>query len=145
MTDPVVKMRGVHPLLIAAVLRILDAMRTLGHPMMVTDALRTDEEQQILYAKGRSAPGDIVTYKDGVNKRSNHQPHADGFGYAVDLAFLDADGHPTWDVKNNPWYLYGAMAKSQGLVWGGTWTTLVDLPHIEMPEDHPVLKGTQHA
>lgn len=46
----------------------------------VTWGLRTQEEQQILYAQGRDEPGNIITYKDGVNKRSKHQT-----GLAVDV------------------------------------------------------------
>ena len=47
---------------------------------------RTTEEQIALYAKGRTAPGKIVTYCDGVTKKSNHQAKADGLSWAVDAA-----------------------------------------------------------
>ncbi len=76
-------------------------------------------------------PGHIVTNCDGVLKRSNHQPHDDGFGHAVDCCFV-LNGVPSWDTSL-PWMLYGGMAQQQGLVWGGTFKTLVDLPHVELP------------
>jgi len=119
---------------------VLDVMDQLGHPMIITDGVRTLVRQQELYAQGRTAPGRIVTYANGIPKPqgtgvSNHQPWADGFGHAVDCTFvvdLDGDGDmddPTWDLKR-PWRLYGEVAKSQGLRWGGDWTR-PDLPHVE--------------
>ena len=39
----------------------------------VLSGIRTEDEQAALYRKGRSEPGEIVTYRDGVNKRSKHQ------------------------------------------------------------------------
>ena len=44
----------------------------------VVSGLRTQEEQQALYAKGRTQPGDIVTYKDGINRRSARIQRIDG-------------------------------------------------------------------
>lgn len=111
-------------------------MEILGYPMMVTAGVRTAEEQQALFALGRTKPGKVVTYLDGVRKKSNHQPKADGFGYALDLAFLedlDGDGEiddPSWNEKR-PWGLYGAIAKGLGLTWGGDWK-MRDFPHIEL-------------
>jgi peptidoglycan LD-endopeptidase CwlK len=132
------RLAGVHPELAHKVRLILEAMKTLGFPMMVTGGVRTTAEQQALYALGRSKPGKVVTYRDGVRLKSNHQTKADGFGHAVDCAFLadvDGDGSPddpSWDMKH-PWELYGAMAKALGLVWGGSWK-MRDLPHVELPE-----------
>ena len=124
------KLDGVHPVLVEKVKRILHASAELGHPMIVTDGVRTLAQQQALYAKGRTAPGKIVTKADGVRAKSNHQVKGDGFGHAVDCCFL-VDGKATWE---GPWDLYGAMARSLGLTWGGDWKRFVDRPHIELPE-----------
>lgn len=132
---------GLHPRLAAAVQAVLDEMEARGFPMIVTDTLRTLQRQQALYAQGRTRPGKIVTYANGVARpkgtgRSNHQAWADGFGHAVDCAFvvdLDADGDmddPTWDEKR-PWALYGERAEAHGLSWGGRWTR-PDKPHVEL-------------
>lgn len=125
------KLAGVHPKLEAAVTRICAAMGDLGFLLMVTDGVRTVAQQQALYAQGRTAPGHVVTNADGVLRHSNHQVRADGFGHAVDACFL-VNGAPSWD-GHLPWTLYGAMAKSQGLLWGGDWSGLVDRPHVELP------------
>jgi peptidoglycan L-alanyl-D-glutamate endopeptidase CwlK len=83
------RLAGVHPTLIAKITTILTHMSLIGHPMFVVMGVRTVAEQQAIYAQGRTKPGAIVTMKDGVVHRSNHQPHADGFGHAVDCAFLN--------------------------------------------------------
>lgn len=122
----------------AAVLRVLSDMDAAGYPMMVTDGARTDERQAELFAQGRTTPGPIVTYADGVRNRSNHQLRGDGKAYAVDCAFVVArEDDPesftvTWD---GPWALYGQTAQNHGLSWGGLWHH-PDNPHIEWPRGH---------
>lgn len=127
------RLSGVHADLVGKVQRVLTAMAALGHPMVVTDGVRTDARQAELYAQGRTAPGRIVTHADGVTVRSRHQISlVDGLGRAVDCAFLDADGRPSW-AEHHPWALYGQMAEVLGLVWGGRWQKLRDRPHVELP------------
>jgi peptidoglycan L-alanyl-D-glutamate endopeptidase CwlK len=125
------KLHGLHPELVEKVQRVLAAMAALGFPMMVTDGLRTTEQQQALFAKGRTAPGSIVTNADGVTRKSNHQAKDDGFGHAADCTFLE-NGKPTWSEKY-PWPAYGACAEAVGLRWGGRFKSLPDKPHVEMP------------
>lgn len=131
------KLSGVHPELRIRVWRIVMAMAVLGFRMMVTDGLRTDEQQRELFKKGRQGkPGEkIVTHLDGVTKRSNHQARVvgryAGYGAAVDMTFVGDDLKPSWS-ESWPWDLFGRMAKGQALVWGGDWPTLRDKPHVEL-------------
>lgn len=131
------KLKGCHPLFIAAVTKVIDAMSALGFPMIVTDGVRTTAEQQVRYAQGRTTSGPIVTNADGVYRKSNHQVQSDGYGHACDCAFLDLNGQPSWDIKF-PWRTYGACAEALGLAWGGGWVTLHDLPHIELSSSTPI-------
>lgn len=124
------KMLGVHPLLIEKVGRVLASMDALGFPMMVTDGLRTVEQQRALFAQGRTAPGHVVTNCDGTEKRSNHQAHIDKLGHAVDCVFV-LNGKPSWSVEL-PWAAYGALGEALGLEWGGRFK-MVDCPHLELP------------
>ena len=123
------RLQGVHPNLVEKLWRIWAALDALNHPIFVVQGVRTTEEQQALYAQGRTKPGRIVTNADGVIKKSNHQVKADGFGHAVDCAFITDD---PFDAKN-PWSLYGGMAELIGLYWGGRWQSIKDLPHVELP------------
>jgi peptidoglycan L-alanyl-D-glutamate endopeptidase CwlK len=121
------KLGGVAPEVVEKVRIILEIMARLGHPMVVTDGLRTIQQQQDLYAQGRTRPGKIVTQCDGVVNKSNHQS-----GRAVDCTFL-LDGRPHWPEKA-PWRLYGEIAKALGFAWGGDWPSRkIDRPHIELP------------
>lgn len=122
-------MAQLHPDLLAKLGRVLAAMSALGFPMKVTSGVRTVAQQQALYARGRTTPGRIVTNADGIQKRSNHQPHPDGYGHAADCAFAGPD--PFGEAQ--PWAAYGACARAVGLVWGGDWTTFRDRPHVELP------------
>lgn len=130
--DPHNRRAGVHDVLLRKLLRVLTAMDALGFTMRVTDGLRTTEQQQELYAQGRTKPGKKVTNADGVVTRSNHQAYGDGFGHAVDCCFLDDHGVPTWR-EDFPWRCYGETGKAVGLKWGGDWNSPHDLPHLELP------------
>lgn len=103
--------------------------------------LRTNEEQAELYAQGRTNPGRIVTYTDGVMKRSRHQPNAAGQSEAVDLAPFPIN----WDNTKQfillaSVMLVAAEREGVGLIWGGDWDRdfdldehrFSDLPHYEL-------------
>lgn len=122
------RLDGLHPELVKKLERIITAMDALGFPIMVFEGLRTAERQHDLWKQGREKPGAIVTKADGFDKKSAHQAQSDGYGYAADCVFLDK-GKPSWDTKH-PWDLLGAVAKSQGLAWGGDWGW--DRPHVEL-------------
>ena len=124
-------LEGLHPALITAAHKIEGALMAMGHPVVATAGLRTTETQQAIYAQGRTTPGKVVTNTDGVHLKSNHQAQADGFGHAVDYAFLDAAGRPSWDLVH-PWGVLGALGKYYGLKWGGDWHSLKDYPHLEL-------------
>ena len=73
-------------------------------PFAVVYTLRTTEEQQALFAKGRDAKGNVtdqslvVTNCDGILKKSNHQS-----GNAFDLTFADGNGNPYWPKDPVRW------------------------------------------
>lgn len=126
----------VHPELVKKATQILAAMDAIGHPMFVVQAARTADYQHHLWLQGRpdqpgGYPGDVVTNRDGYEKKSNHQLHPDGYGHALDLAFADS----TWNTDSahlKRWLAYGALVEALDLTWGGRWTTPHDLPHMEL-------------
>lgn len=91
-----------------------------GIKVILTDAYRSIETQNVLYAKGRTAPGGIVTKARGGYSWHN-------FGLAADYAFV-INGKVTW---NGPWDTFGRIAKECGLEWGGSWKTFKDRPHVQ--------------
>lgn len=132
------KLRGVHPRLIESIGVLLTQMATIGYPMMVVQGLRTAKQQQELYAKGRTTKGPRVTNANGVTTKSNHQANEDGYGHAVDLAFVDDEPF----ADSHPWHEMGIRAERLGLKWGGRWVNFPDRPHVELPADPP---GTLNA
>lgn len=122
------RLDGVHPDLVSKLETVFAALLAAGHAMFVVQGVRTAAQQKALYAQGRTAPGRIVTMKDGVVHKSNHQPWTDGLGHAVDCAFLGPDPFSL----SHPWETYGQLVEAQGLTWGGRWTTPHDLPHAEL-------------
>lgn len=123
------RLAGVHPVLDTAVRAIIDELGDMGLTLIITQGLRSDEQQAHLYAQGRSRDGKIVTNCNGHIKRSMHQQQLDGFGHAVDVAWR-VEGQITWD---GPWGTLGALARGHALVWGGDWVHFVDRPHLELP------------
>ncbi len=113
------RLQGVHPVLQNAVLSILKQL-----PMFVVYGVRTADEQHALWLQRPP-----VTHCDGYVTKSAHQVRTDGLGHAVDCAFLGPDPF----ALTHPWEAYGAAVKAAGLIWGGTWATLVDRLHAELP------------
>ena len=122
------RLTGVHPTLAAAVRRIVGALLDEGYVAVITQGVRTAGQQAALYAIGRTRPGKIVTNCDGARRKSAHQVKPDGFGHAVDLAWHNGRTI-TWD---GPWDRLGALARAEGLVWGGDWVTFPDRLHVEL-------------
>jgi hypothetical protein len=97
----------------------------LGVRLRVIQGFRTFEEQEALYAQGRTAPGAIVTNARGG--ASNHN-----FGYAVDVARLTTNDGIDWTRIDAP---IADIASRFNLSWGGTWK-FRDYPHFErLPKD----------
>lgn len=94
---------------------------------------RTVAEQRELYARGRTKPGKIVTWADGVRHLSNHQG-----GRAVDLWLRPRTGGPIeWELPDREaaevWQLVVDVVKSHGFEWGGDWADHPDAPHFQIP------------
>jgi LysM repeat protein len=95
-----------------------------GVRLEVTQALRTWEEQDRLFAQGRSAPGAIVT-----RARAGYSYH--NFGLAFDVVVLDDDGAYDWNARHAGWAVAATTGKRLGLAWGGDWKSFHDIPHFE--------------
>lgn len=103
--------------------KFLEACKDAGFHILVTQTERTPEEQDALYAQGRTKPGKIVTKAPGwqswhVVKR------------AFDICFVDEHGHATWEGE---WDKVGKIGDDCGLQWGGgpDFARFKDLPHFE--------------
>lgn len=84
--------------------------------------LRSYDEQAALYAKGRTAPGKIVT-----KAPAGHSMH--NFGLAIDLGVFSRDGK-TYHGDHALYRELGPLGESLGFEWGGRWK-FVDEPHYQ--------------
>lgn len=100
-----------------------------GKHLIITCTYRSPEEQQALYAQGRTKPGQIVTQLDGVKQKSNHNYKP---SRAIDFAVV-IGGKVTWDVKE--YQLVGPYMERHDLIWGGSWPHFKDYPHVELPKE----------
>ena len=120
------RLMTVHPDLITLFFEVIKV-----RDCSVVSGLRTTEEQQALYGKGRWLPGEIVTFRDGIERRSNHQT-----GNAVDVIPYPEK----WDIEAMK--VFGPLVleiadwlKSEHridseIAWGGQWEWK-DYPHYE--------------
>ncbi len=118
----------IHPLVAERAGRMIVQCAGAGIPILITQGLRTCEEQDALYARGRTVPPlgqqHIVTKARGGYSWHN-------FGLAFDIVVLDAIGKANWDTKHPAWAQAAAVGKSLGLEWGGDWRGFKDLPHFQ--------------
>lgn len=116
------RLRGVHPDLVRVVKRCAADWKDPATGFIVTQGLRTLEEQKVLKAKGASK-----------TLNSRHLT-----GHAVDLA-ATVGGAVRWD-----WPIYDKLAKAMKaaakaekvpITWGGDWVNFKDGPHFELPRN----------
>ena len=92
--------------------------------LKVTSAYRTIQEQDYLYAQGRTRPGPIITKARG--SQSNHTS-----GKAIDVYMVLEDGSIDTGEEVPPEVV--RIGKEEGFEWGGDWKgNLRDGPHFEM-------------
>lgn len=109
-----------------AVAAAIDECGSLGIKLLITEAYRSPQRQDALYALGRSQPGAVVTQARAGS--SWHQ-----FRRAADVVIV-RDGELRWE--DDGYTVVGAVGKRCGLVWGGDWGW--DQYHLEESAAHPI-------
>ena len=124
--------------------KVLDAYihinnRLLGKGVRLrfTHTTRTNQEQDELYAQGRTVPGDIVTW----TLNSRHLPASDGFGKAVDLVPYPINWNETRKFDDIAKAMIQASKELNiEIRWGADWDMdgiprerdEIDSPHFEL-------------
>ena len=93
-----------------------------GVEIRVISGNRTYEEQNVLFAQGRTTAGKIVTRAQGG--WSNHN-----FGLAFDIGVWEGG---QYQPESKSYRIVGNLGKAIGLEWGGDWKSIVDEPHFEV-------------
>lgn len=103
--------------------KFLAGCKLSGYNVVITSTYRNEVEQNELYAKGRTSPGNVVT-----NAKFGDSLH--NWKVAIDFAPVDKNGNIPWGDK----LLFskiGEIGESCGFEWGGRWETFLDMPHLQ--------------
>ncbi|MFY0483076.1 M15 family metallopeptidase [Flavobacterium sp. PLA-1-15] len=122
-----------HPTIREEVTKIIaqcDKALTGKAKVRITHGLRTNAEQDNLYAQGRTTPGKKITNAKGGQSIHN-------YGFAVDICLI-IEGKASWDTAKDwdndqiaDWYECVKIFALHGWEWGGNWKTFKDMPHFE--------------
>jgi peptidoglycan L-alanyl-D-glutamate endopeptidase CwlK len=105
--------------------KLVETATAQGIHVKVISGHRGYQEQDDLYAQGRTKPGKIVTKAKGG--QSNHN-----FGTAFDIGIFDKAGRKYFG-ESPDYEKVGVIGESLGLEWGGRWK-FVDEPHFQLNE-----------
>jgi len=102
-----------------------------GVDFIFTCTHRTYEEQDELFAQGRTKPGKIVT--NAKAGESKHNFYLDGIpaSKAFDVVPM-RNGKPVWDAEDPVWQTIGEIGEACGLKWAGRWKKFKEYPHFEI-------------
>jgi peptidoglycan LD-endopeptidase CwlK len=101
---------------------------TLGCDYVLIGGQRSWEEQDALYAQGRTTPGKKVTNARGGYSNHNFKIAGDCGAFRAGI-YLD-EKEPATAAKVHK--ACSEHAKACGLEWGGSWQGFKDLPHYEV-------------
>jgi len=123
------RIEDLHPDLQPLARKFLEECMAEGIDVLIYMTYRSNEEQDGLYAQGRTKPGNIVT-----NARGGHSSHncVDPDGKPAAKAFDAVPRRGKELVWSDPalWNVMGCIANDVGLKWGGNWESFVDKPHF---------------
>jgi peptidoglycan LD-endopeptidase CwlK len=118
----------VNPILATKVHMLADVLAEEKIIIRVVQGLRSWNEQDRLYAQGRTTPGKVIT-----NCPGGHSWHC--YGLAVDVCPNDASKAlwtADWNARHPAWTRIHEVAESFGFVCGSDFRTFVDNPHIQL-------------
>jgi peptidoglycan L-alanyl-D-glutamate endopeptidase CwlK len=93
----------------------------------ITCTHRSNEEQNQLYALGRTVKGKIVTNAKAGQSKHNSLPSK-----AFDIAFIGLDKKLNWANKHFKNFADIVKEVDASIIWGGDFRTLKDSPHFEL-------------
>nr|WP_294935166.1 M15 family metallopeptidase [uncultured Flavobacterium sp.] len=128
------QIKKLHPSIrdeVVTIINACDASLTGKAKIRITQGLRTVEEQNLLYAQGRTLPGKKITNAKGGQSVHN-------YGFAVDICLIINGKTASWDTVKDwdndmvaDWYECVKIFARYGWDWGGNWKKFKDLPHFD--------------
>jgi peptidoglycan L-alanyl-D-glutamate endopeptidase CwlK len=140
------KTTGLHPLFRERLAMLADILAQHGMKALITDGMRTIDEQDELFKKGRRGiPGEAIVTK-ARGGESNHN-----YGLAVDMypvlpaasgrdqVFTDIPDHASVEFARAFRRIQNAIgeeAEGIGLFWGARFSGIADTPHVQLLAEH---------
>jgi peptidoglycan L-alanyl-D-glutamate endopeptidase CwlK len=115
----------------ATICKEIDNVLTGRAAVRFAQTYRSIDEQNELYAQGRTKPGKIVTNARGGSSYHN-------YGLAIDIVLIIDGKTASWDMVTDfdgdhvaDWMECVKIFKSHGWEWGGDWKSIKDYPHFQ--------------
>ena len=121
------KLTDLHPRAMAKAKAFKRKCLNAGIDILIYCTLRDNEQQNALYAQGRTKPGRKVTNAKGGQSLHN-------YGVAWDCVPMNG-GKPAWGDKAT-YRKMGAIAESLGIVWAGNWKGFKETAHFQFVDGH---------
>jgi len=133
------KIEDLHPKVQAMAKAFLEKCRAEGIDVIITCTYRDAEEQNRLYARGRTV---LVENGQKVRKVTNAKAGQSFHNHrlAFDCVPLRG-GKPVWGTTGADqmlWMRVGNIGESVGLEWAGRWKTFREYPHFQYTGGHPI-------
>jgi peptidoglycan L-alanyl-D-glutamate endopeptidase CwlK len=140
------KTTNLHPVLRQRLAMLADQLAARGMKALITDGLRTFEEQDELFQRGRRhvAGESIVTNARGGESNHNYALAVDMYPVLADAAgkervFTDLPPNSSVEFARAFTRIQNAIgdeAEELGLFWGARFSGIVDRPHIQLLAEH---------
>ncbi|MDF0606648.1 M15 family metallopeptidase [Neisseriaceae bacterium TC5R-5] len=130
------KIEDLHPDLQPICREFLRRCEAAGLDILITCTWRSGEEQNQLYAQGRSKPGARVTNAKAGQSAHNHTIQGRPAARAFDIVPMVA-GKPMWDAQHPAWQQAGQIGMALGLNWYGRPNApFREFPHFELAKGY---------
>jgi len=128
------KLTDLHPRVRAMCDAHIAACHAAGIDLLVTCTYRDNEEQNRLYAQGRTTPGSKVTNAKGGQSFHNYRVAYD----VVPMRY----GKPVWGTTKPEdkalWEKVVELGEAQGLESASRWSRMREMPHFQFRGGHPL-------
>lgn len=127
--------QGLHPIVEGKSTALIKKAQEIGIPILISEGFRSVESQDVLYEKGRTIEGNIVTHARGGESYHN-------YGLAIDFVLQNSDGSISYDLYRDlnengeaDWFEVIRIGKELGFSSGADWQGFKDYPHLEYTFD----------
>lgn len=130
------RIEDLHPDLQPLCTAFMRQCQDAGVEPLITCTYRSGEEQDVLYAQGRTKPGPRVTNARAGQSAHNATIKGKPAARAFDVVPM-VGGKPMWDASHPHWQIMGRIGEGLGLNWyGNPRAKFREFPHFELAKGY---------